>query len=98
MKYFIPLFVVMFLGAGCSQTVQQSTVRNFEECVAAGNAVMESYPRQCRSGEKTFVEEVDINRICADQCGNGVCEEIVCLGEGCPCSESATSCPQDCGV
>ena len=38
-----------------------SKVTNFEECVAEGNAVMESYPRQCisKSGEH-FVEEVEI--------------------------------------
>gem|GEM_PF-1077791 len=30
----------------------------FEECVAAGNPVMESYPRQCRDGNNTFVEDV----------------------------------------
>src|SRR3989344_8105207 len=34
-----------------------SSVTNFEECVAAGNPVMESYPRQCRSADgKLFVE------------------------------------------
>lgn len=37
-----------------------SEVTNFEECVAAGNAVMESYPRQCRSADGAlFVEEVE---------------------------------------
>lgn len=31
----------------------------FEECVAQGNAVMESYPRQCRDGEGNhFVENI----------------------------------------
>lgn len=34
--------------------------------------------------------------ICVDKCGNGRCEEIVCMGEGCPCAESAENCPQDC--
>ncbi|RJR13663.1 hypothetical protein C4585_01675 [Candidatus Parcubacteria bacterium] len=35
------------------------TVTSFEECVAAGNPVMESYPRQCRSADgQLFVEEV----------------------------------------
>lgn len=39
----------------------------------------------------------NINRgICVDKCGDGRCEEIVCLGEGCPCTESVGSCPQDC--
>lgn len=35
-------------------------VMNFEECVAAGNPVMESYPRQCRHEGRTFVEDVEI--------------------------------------
>ncbi|MFA7088229.1 MAG: hypothetical protein WC146_02715 [Patescibacteria group bacterium] len=34
--------------------------------------------------------------ICEDLCGDGSCQEIVCLGQGCPCAESPTSCPQDC--
>ena len=36
---------------------QQNTPSNFEECVAAGGPVMESYPRQCRANGQTFVEE-----------------------------------------
>ncbi len=34
--------------------------------------------------------------LCVDKCGNGVCDEIVCQGTGCPCSETPTSCPEDC--
>lgn len=33
-------------------------VTNFEECVAAGNPVMESYPRQCRHEGELFVENI----------------------------------------
>ncbi len=34
-------------------------ITNFAECAQAGNAVMESYPRQCRSADgRLFVEEV----------------------------------------
>lgn len=33
-------------------------VTNFEECVTAGNPVMESYPRQCRHNSETFVEGI----------------------------------------
>lgn len=33
-------------------------VTTFEECVATGNPVMESYPRQCRSEGQTFVESI----------------------------------------
>lgn len=31
---------------------------SFEECIAAGNPIMESYPRQCRAGKYLFVETV----------------------------------------
>ncbi|BDQ31507.1 hypothetical protein NZNM25_05030 [Nitrosopumilus zosterae] len=35
-------------------------IASFEECVLAGNSVMESYPRQCRTTDgKNFVEEID---------------------------------------
>jgi ubiquitin-protein ligase len=34
--------------------------------------------------------------ICVDMCGDGVCQEIVCMGEGCPCPETAQNCPADC--
>lgn len=33
---------------------------------------------------------------CIDKCGNGVCDEVVCQGTGCPCAETKTSCPEDC--
>jgi hypothetical protein len=37
------------------------TVTNFEECAAAGNPVMESYPRQCRDpvSGRTFTEIIE---------------------------------------
>jgi len=35
-------------------------------------------------------------RICRDECGNGACQEIVCLGAGCPCPESHENCVSDC--
>lgn len=35
-------------------------VSSFADCVAAGNPVMESYPRQCRHGDQHFVEDVSL--------------------------------------
>lgn len=37
--------------------VPLNEINNFYECVNAGNPVMESYPRQCNSNGKTFVED-----------------------------------------
>ena len=33
---------------------------------------------------------------CKNFCGDGVCQEIVCLAVGCPCAETAESCADDC--
>ncbi len=40
---------------------------DFDECVAAGNPVMESFPRRCRSANKTFTEDVGNAMLMADQ-------------------------------
>ncbi|PIR49210.1 hypothetical protein COU80_00475 [Candidatus Peregrinibacteria bacterium CG10_big_fil_rev_8_21_14_0_10_55_24] len=42
--------------SACSQT---GSVTSFEDCVAAGYPVMESYPEQCRTPDgRTFVREI----------------------------------------
>ncbi|MHA7733209.1 hypothetical protein [Nitrosopumilus sp. S6] len=39
---------------------QYSIIDNFEECVSAGNPIMESHPRQCRTTDgKHFVEKIN---------------------------------------
>ncbi|MBD3164132.1 hypothetical protein GF323_02955 [Candidatus Woesearchaeota archaeon] len=53
------------LFAACSQEIT-----SFEECVAAGNPVLESYPRQCRADGKMFIEEIGQNimyHICTEE-------------------------------
>ena len=85
-------------------------VTSFEECMNAGNPVMESYPRRCRTSDgREFTERVNtpdvpfqppadsnLGGVCNNLCGDGVCQEMVCQAIGCPCSESVESCPVDC--
>ena len=47
-----------YMDTGTAPT-PQLVVTNFEDCVAAGNPVMESYPRQCRHDGELFVEVVE---------------------------------------
>jgi len=49
-----------------------------------------------RSPEKEKIEKKTDWQICKDLCGDGICQEVVCLAEGCPCAESPQSCPEDC--
>lgn len=51
------LFTIGLILTACSTSGQAIT--NFEECIAAGNPAIESYPRQCRANGQTFVEVID---------------------------------------
>ena len=42
------------------EPIEETGITNFEECAAAGNPVMESYPRQCTFDGQTFVEEIEM--------------------------------------
>ena len=102
------LFAVSVLLAGCAYAndstaapVQEGgkPASNFQECAQEGGKILKSYPAQCIS--KAGVRFVDESAkaqgsSCKDLCGDGVCQEIVCMAIGCPCSESKQSCPQDC--
>ena len=65
MKTIISTIVITLalLVAGCSSPETQN-ISSFEECVEAGNSVMESYPRQCSVGNQTFVEELSLQEKC----------------------------------
>lgn len=56
MKFIIPLFGLLILLAACTST---TPITSFDDCVTAGNPIMESYPRQCSANGQTFVEEID---------------------------------------
>ncbi len=55
-KFFALISLVSLLGAGCVK--EEKTITSFAECAAAGNPIMESYPRQCRFDDNTFIEDV----------------------------------------
>lgn len=88
----ILLFQLLF---GATVQVPQPEVNSYEDCVAAGNPVMESYPAQCVAGGRVFVEEIDEP---LSACGDGVCAEYTCQAIGCPLPETAENCPQDCAA
>ena len=86
----------------------EAPITSFSECVAAGNIVLRSYPARCVTKDgQSFVDDsakqilplqdpAQDRKICKNLCGNGSCEEMVCMAAGCPCPESAESCPSDC--
>jgi len=42
--------------------------------------------KECKIGQK----------LCKDYCGDGICQEIVCMAVGCPCAEGPQNCLIDC--
>jgi|GEM_PF-4380472 len=57
----------------------------------------ESEETQEEAGEETEEgTEEETQEICEDLCGDGTCQEVVCMGAGCPCAETPDTCPQDC--
>ncbi|MFQ5474213.1 MAG: hypothetical protein ACE5DM_00085 [Candidatus Nanoarchaeia archaeon] len=107
MKTIIAFIIVLILVliAGCKTedidgAIIPDTVSDFEECVAAGNPVMESYPRQCKNGNRTFTEELDeaiatpdsdimkeeVEKIPQPYCGDDACDD----------NENCEDCWEDC--
>lgn len=65
-------------------------ITNFEECAAAGNAVMESYPRQCRSKDgRLFVEELPDQTTSTSPIFANGCAVAGCSGQLCVSADEA---------
>ncbi len=93
-----------------AEVINRQEVSNFIECQEAGYEVLypdcEGCAPYCEtpSGErfeqdlppKNNQAEASGKSLCVNECGNGVCQEMVCMGEGCPCAETAQNCPEDC--
>ena len=72
------LFYIASLGTG-----GQAAISNFDECAAAGNPIMESYPEQCRTPDgRTFVRDIppaDDLGLQANGCAVAGCSGQLCV-------------------
>lgn len=84
--------IVYSLAPKMQARVPQIVISNFEECAAAGNPVMESYPRQCRTKDgRHFVEDVPPIEMPEEGLGlqvNG-CAVAGCSGQLCVSADEA---------
>ena len=53
----------------------------------------EAKPIEIELKKSTEVQKIEG---CKNLCGDGICQEIVCMAIGCPCPETPQNCPQDC--
>jgi hypothetical protein len=96
MRTVLPALLILSCLSACG--AGKSEITSYDECVAAGHPQLKTYPGQCVMPNGTrFVQPIpDPPAVCQHQCGNGQCQEMVCMGSGCPCAETAENCPQDC--
>ncbi len=72
-------------------------ISNFEECAAAGNPVMESYPRQCRTKDgRLFVEEIPDQATSTSAMSANGCAVAGCSAQLCVSADEATTIITDC--
>lgn len=93
LKLHITITALALVLTGC-RTTEVIEVVDFDTCEAAGNPVMESYPRQCRTPEgRLYTEDIDAGnvactmdaKVCPDGSAVGRippnCDFDVCPGE-----------------
>jgi len=97
--------VFLALQSACAQVgttapASPGAPKSFEECVAQSGKVLKSYPARCVTADGVMFidasQEKKTGSFCKDLCGDGQCQEIVCMAEGCPCAETPGTCPKDC--
>jgi len=91
--------VAMVIYDAAPRMNASASVTNFEECVAAGNSVMESYPAQCRSADgQLFVQDIPDSQTIGSGPGlqtNG-CAVAGCSGQLCVSADEAGNTVTDC--
>jgi putative hemolysin len=78
----------------CVQKAGSLEIRDFVDgqkgfCIFEDNSECEEWKffrQECKMGEK----------LCRDFCGDGACQELVCMAIGCPCAENENNCLIDC--
>jgi hypothetical protein len=59
----------------------EKDINTFVECQAAGNPVMESYPRACRAGDQTFTEVISTTLLLTETEARLIAEQTCIKGE-----------------
>jgi hypothetical protein len=98
--FYTVIGLVLIFGSCCSLALAESdqskvAPNSFKECVAQGGVLT---GKVCKtvSGQIFLQPREASDSPCVDRCGDGVCQEMVCMAIGCPCAETPESCPKDC--
>ncbi len=89
-KIIIPVIVILIaLALIFIRPKTSAPITSFEECAAAGNPIMESYPEQCRTKDGQHftrnigneVEKMNLIRLTTPRPGNTVSSPLIIKGE-----------------
>lgn len=92
----IVIIIIVLIAAAFSLAylINQKSVgkvTNFEQCAKLGFPIMESYPRQCRAGDKIFIENIGANKsddenknTASPECKIAGCSGQLCVGTDSP--------------
>lgn len=84
-------------GSGCAELFSQPIPgKTYQIIVINANGRSNSVNFTVRANKDENITLPLPNKTCSNRCGDGTCQEIVCMGIGCPCSESSQTCPSDC--
>lgn len=88
------LATIIYNNAPRAQPILAPVITNFDECAQAGNAIMESYPRQCRTADgRLFVEVLPPGQNPSEIGGGGLsvngCAVAGCSGQLCVSADEA---------
>lgn len=97
--------IVLLLGCVKETVILDNVAESPEPSQITGERVNQD--QGCAEDLKTCPDGSTVSRVlpscdfascggCTDQCGDGICQEIACQGEGCPCIENEQICSQDC--
>lgn len=85
---FLAAIIMLALLWQAIENDKKGPATSFEECVAKGHPVMESYPRQCNDGEKTFtefvgneLEKIDLVRLESPRPNETISSPLIIRGE-----------------
>jgi hypothetical protein len=73
---FTVLGLIGGVGYYVSQRQNEPAITNYQECVAAGNPIMESYPEQCAADGQTFTNNLSSGNKAEDTTANGLIVDV----------------------
>jgi hypothetical protein len=96
-KFALILMIVFLLNLAIAQLPVQTQVNVSIQIIPIP---VEAIETKADKIEIEVYKAIEVNETqpegCKNLCGDGICQELVCMAIGCPCPETPMNCPVDC--